>query len=541
MAVSIPPLSFGNGAPVRALLCCLLLIVALPALAADLTLKQQILMPGPLIKGHAKFESDCESCHSPFSKQSMTDRCLQCHDTIAADRTKAQGFHGLSPAAKTGACETCHSDHEGRDADITGLLPDSFNHGHTAFPLQGAHSHLQCDSCHRKGQPWRDTNSTCIGCHREDDRHKGALGEQCEQCHQTTHWTQRLPFDHGTTDFALLGRHRNLACISCHIGEQFHFDDQSCVSCHRANDVHNGGNGEDCASCHNADSWKQVSFDHNKTDFPLHGRHSDIPCAACHKGDQPRDSAPTQCNSCHRNDDVHLGRNGSDCQQCHSETRWSEVRFNHDRDTDFSLSGKHAGLACNQCHTGAVSDPLPRDCAGCHRADDVHHNPDMALCGTCHNTRSWQAGSRFDHDLSQFPLLGMHRIVPCQNCHIGNQFGGTDHKCSACHRQDDKHKGGLGDNCGQCHTPNAWTLWQFDHTQQTAFKLTGKHQGLACAACHAPGSDPAKTPQLCGGCHRQQDIHNGEFGPRCERCHNTSDFHELDLNGLNRDTLNRER
>lgn len=510
-----------------ALLVGLLLSSTLRA-ADELTLKQKILMPGPLIEGHADIEAECDSCHTPFTKQAMTDRCLDCHEDIAADRTNKSGFHGISPAAGSGACENCHIDHEGREADITGLFPDSFNHHHTDFALDGAHVAVACDNCHGD-KPFREAETQCLGCHREQDRHRGALGEQCEQCHQTSHWSQRLAFDHSTTQFPLLGLHRETLCISCHIDQQFQSSDQRCVACHRANDVHHGSNGEDCASCHSPGGWDEVKFDHGDTDFPLLGRHDSIPCRACHSPGQARDNTPTACNSCHQGDDIHLSRNGTQCQQCHSASSWKQVAFKHNVDTDFPLTGVHQKLACVQCHTGTLKETLPRDCGGCHRGDDVHNDPTMSLCGTCHSTESWKGVSQFDHDLSQFPLLGMHRIVPCNSCHIGHQFNLSSSECVACHQQEDKHQGGLGDNCSQCHTPNAWTLWQFDHSRQTEFQLDGKHQGLECAACHLPDSDPAQTPTLCGGCHRQQDIHNGEFGDRCERCHSTTNFFELNL------------
>lgn len=506
-----------------------LLGLSLGSNAADLSLKQQILMPGPLISGHADIEADCESCHAPFSKGALSERCLDCHEDIAKDRNTQRGFHGMAPAATSSACEVCHTDHEGRDADITGMLRESFQHQHTNFPLEGAHSMHSCDRCHQQNKPWRGTSTECVACHKEDDPHQGKLGDECHQCHEVTRWTQQLPFDHNQTDFALHGAHTNVSCSACHIAQQFTFADQSCVSCHRANDVHAGGNGDDCASCHNEVSWQKVQFDHNTTQFPLKGRHNDLPCLACHSEGQAAEDAPTTCQGCHSSDDIHLGRNGNECQQCHDETRWHKVSFSHAQDTDFPLTGKHKSLTCEQCHSGALSDPLPRDCGSCHRADDVHNNPEMSLCGTCHSTQSWQAIAQFDHDISHFPLIGMHRIVPCQHCHVGNQFNFNDQSCVACHKQDDSHQSSLGENCAQCHTPNTWNVWRFDHSAQTDFALTGKHEGLECAACHKPNSKPKDTPELCGSCHRQQDIHNGEFGKNCERCHNTNHFFELSI------------
>jgi len=497
--------------------------------ADDLTLKQKILMPGPLTQHHAEFEADCESCHTPFAKESLTQQCLDCHEDIASDRTSKTGFHGQFSAAASNNCETCHTDHEGRDFDITGLIRESFKHKFTRFPLEGAHGLLRCDTCHKDDLALRETPKNCFGCHREDDRHGGALGEECDQCHQATQWSALRPFDHDKTDFALHGAHQTVPCMTCHAGQQFTFNEQTCVACHRASDVHNGGNGDDCASCHTTSAWDQPDFDHDDTDFPLRGGHRELICSACHQGDAPRDETPQTCSSCHSNDDVHQGQNGDQCADCHNETSWAKTDFQHNRDTDFQLLGKHTQLTCNQCHTGQLQDEIPRDCEGCHRADDVHNNPDMKLCGTCHTPNGWQTISDFDHDLSQFPLLGMHRLVPCQSCHVGNQFKLSVSQCESCHANEDVHQGALGNQCESCHTPNSWALWEFDHDSATHFELTGKHQGLQCAACHRPGSQADKTSTTCGNCHQQQDIHNGEFGPHCEQCHTTGSFRELNI------------
>ncbi|MEJ2743730.1 MAG: cytochrome c3 family protein, partial [Gammaproteobacteria bacterium] len=80
-------------------------------------------MPGPLIEGHAKIEATCEECHSSFEKKELSKNCLNCHEDIAKDRKQQQGYHGISPSATASPCQSCHTDHEGRDADIIGLDP----------------------------------------------------------------------------------------------------------------------------------------------------------------------------------------------------------------------------------------------------------------------------------------------------------------------------------------------------------------------------------------------------------------------------------
>ncbi|MFC1327282.1 MAG: cytochrome C, partial [gamma proteobacterium symbiont of Ctena orbiculata] len=64
-----------------------------PAIAGKLDL---ILMPGPVIEGHAEFEEKCESCHETLKKADQVERCLSCHDheDVAKDIETGKGFHG---------------------------------------------------------------------------------------------------------------------------------------------------------------------------------------------------------------------------------------------------------------------------------------------------------------------------------------------------------------------------------------------------------------------------------------------------------------
>jgi hypothetical protein len=119
--------------------------------------------------------------------------------------------------------------------------------------------------------------------------------------------------------------------------------------------------------------------------------------------------------------------------------------------------------------------------------------------------------------------------VPCQHCHTGNQFAGTTSQCVDCHQQDDPHQKSLSKECHTCHSPNGWSLWQFDHQQRTGYALLGSHEDLACKACHLPNTNPHNTPKVCGQCHQDDDIHKGSFGADCGRCHKQTQFNDLNL------------
>ena len=129
------------------------------AVAQGLSLEQRILMPGPLTADHAEYESNCENCHSPFEQDEMTSLCLSCHEEVAEDRTASAGFHGQNSLAYNNPCESCHTDHEGRDFNIVGILPDTFDHSETRFALQGAHSLQACESCHLEDDPFRQATA----------------------------------------------------------------------------------------------------------------------------------------------------------------------------------------------------------------------------------------------------------------------------------------------------------------------------------------------------------------------------------------------
>jgi hypothetical protein len=126
--------------------------------------------------------------------------------------------------------------------------------------------------------------------------------------------------------------------------------------------------------------------------------------------------------------------------------------------------------------------------------------------------------------LSNFPLVGLHVVVPCAQCHTSRAYKGIAKDCASCHGRDDVHKGGLGKLCGDCHTPNGWGIWEFDHAKKTRFPLTGAHAKVTCAGCHKQSSHDSMPSADCGACHANDDVHIGEFGRQCQRCHSTVSF-----------------
>ncbi|MEJ2142870.1 MAG: cytochrome C [Gammaproteobacteria bacterium] len=357
----------------------------------------------------------------------------------------------------------------------------------------------------------------------------GKYYNKCHSCHTEDNWLQNK-FKHNKTRFPLRGKHQETECVSCHAGDQYIKTPRDCYSCHKPNDVHQGRNGKQCQKCHSPYKWKKVSFDHDKkTKFPLRGKHDRISCQACHKQSPQKVKLKTSCISCHANDDRHKGRYGIKCQSCHNSTSWSKHFFNHDKKTKFKLRGKHREAQCADCHKGNLyKTKLKQDCYSCHQIDDKHKQQQGKQCQRCHNENSWRGKVRFDHDVTHFPLIGLHALVPCEECHLTSTYKNTKSDCNSCHSADDTHNQQLGTQCEDCHTPNGWGIWEFDHNKQSEFKINGAHKGLHCHSCHrSEVKRIAHNPRACSACHRNDDPHNGQFGSDCERCHTTKSFHDI--------------
>ena len=416
------------------------------------------------------------------------------------------------------------------------VMPGEVIEGHAKFEKD-------CGKCHesfaKTGQ-----NRLCLDCHKPvaadltaksgfHGKHPTIKDTECRHCH-TDHkgrktdivGLDRQTFNHELSDFALKGAHKAAACDSCHVkGKRLAEAPSKCVACHKKIEPHQGRLGEACEGCHGVEAWRPANpFDHSKTKFALSGAHKKVQCTTCH-ADERWKGIGIACIDCHRVGDVHNGRYGTKCETCHAREKWKDIHFDHDKATKFPLRGEHSKVTCEGCHSGDLyKDKLKTACVSCHKKQDAHQGQLGDKCERCHNEQGWRKKVVFDHDVTRFPLIGLHAAVPCESCHTSTKFQGTAKDCKSCH-PDTHHEGRLGSACETCHNPNGWALWRFDHSKQTHFPLTGAHAGLNCHACHQQKHAVRLViPSDCYSCHSSDDKHRGAFGRACATCHSTTSF-----------------
>lgn len=490
-------------------------VLGLALLAAmgvwGLPLRAQI-APGKMSQAHAHLEGlgNCTRCHSA-KKQIDPARCLDCHALIKARIDAGRGLHAQPDHRR---CQDCHVEHHGREFSLIrwpGGEIGRFDHRLTGHTLEGRHAALDCRDCHQAAHI-ADPDPLLQAGKALDRTYLGLSGE----------------------------------CLGCHA------------------DSHRGQLGTSCTDCHDQEGWKPApAFSHDRSAFPLKGRHRQADCDSCHatvhdgQGAyvQYRGVAHAQCTACHV--DVHQGRLGNQCNRCHSPNSWADIpqgRFSHDM-TPFPLKGRHQDLACTACHKQGRSSPVARygACADCHA--DVHagqfaDRPGGGACEGCHTEAGFSPSTYTlaRHQQSRFPLDGAHPAVPCIDCHTKPEEGGVRRfrfaplSCQSCHvsphgaeiddylRRTSPLTGKSG--CAFCHETGTWSAVRFDHAQ-TRFVLDGRHLEAGCDDCH-PGKADGKRPLTvadgrCQACH--EDVHRGQLADpgtpgttSCQRCHTATDW-----------------
>ncbi len=505
--------------------------------------------PGELTKAHSHLEglSKCTQCHV-LGEQETTSKCLDCHKEINSLIDQNRGYHS-STEVEGKKCAECHGEHFGRDFEIIRFDEEEFDHGLAGYKLEGKHAQIKCADCHKpelihsklsqKKEPgtFLGLGTDCISCHA--DVHQNTLSQNCISCHNQEAFRPAPGFDHSKSDFPLIGKHQDVDCAKCHKttmqnGRQFQqfagvkFD--NCTQCHE--DVHQKKFGNDCRKCHDEFSFTQVktlnSFNHNQTDYPLVGKHQNVDCAKCHtSGSYTKTLKFSRCTDCHS--DYHekqFQKNGSapDCATCHTVNGFSPSSYSIEKhnQTEFKLEGAHMATPCFSCHKTEEKwnfKMTDSRCVSCH--ENIHQNvlnekymPESD-CKACHSIEIWSEIS-FDHNKTNFQLLGKHAQVDCRNCHFSivegkekQQFSNLAESCENCHEDIHfKQFEVLGkSDCERCHTFNNWLAEKFNH-DNARFKLDGKHEGLQCIACHKPTDNLIRNYVVykfedisCASCH----------------------------------------
>ena len=533
-------------------------------------------LTGYKLKGkHGKIK--CVDCHKQTDKtlaqkdfvfKGLRAECLSCH----------QNFHKFSSeqGRKLGnlnACTICHNEMSWKS---------NFNHNvDTKYEIAGKHIGVKCDNCHTPDPlnkqfrlyRWPQLQEkTCENCHKSPHLKsfsKENLAKRCTDCHVDLGWNRikNSNFSHDkSTRFALLGRHKDISCASCHVVDKKEvykfpsFEKQFCNDCHLT--PHKGQFSEKvlqqvCTDCHNVQSFQErLKFDHKTTRFDLTGKHEKTKCEDCHKPTQETFSAkpyrfkskfifahPKQgfCIDCHENvhsSQFHAKFSQKDCTQCHStQTFQKRSPFSHN-ETTFPIKGKHGDVQCSKCHTPTnlhfpssktvmakfIFNLPPNDCVSCHK--DPHHGSFGKQCAECHQETTWKKTNNFHQN---FTLNGIHYSLSCTECHRDNRrLSGMSESCKICHQKDDIHNGTLP-ACGDCHRQVFWENPRFNHGL-TMFALRGIHRTLDCYSCHSTGVYKG-LPNLCSDCHLAQALsftgspnHNLLLNRSCSDCHTQFSF-----------------
>jgi len=579
--------------------------VALVLSALGLPAHAQI-SPGPLARPHQELDTplQCFACHGK-GKSQMNERCVACHEDIGWLVAHDRGAHATR---KADACATCHPDHAGPDLKMV-RWPDGssekFDHKTTGWPLEGKHATTKCRDCHtskymvspaaklskRKNpsEGWIGLERECKACH--DDIHRGSLGPDCRSCHDLGTWKPAPRFDHVKTTYPLTGKHAEVKCEKCHMAAGLDLPKDAegrpkplykpiphaeCTPCHV--DPHAGALGPVCAKCHATESFRTLvpgGFNHDKTRYPLGGKHIAVKCAQCHDPATAWGKKPlfASCGACHK--DQHAGRatiEGRivDCASCHRVEGFRVTAFTIEqhRKSTYPLEGRHRKVECAACH---VKNPLGvaagslgpagvqirrahARCLDCHKDDhggQLASRPGGPACEPCHTVAGWKPSlfGAAEHAKLKLPIEGRHAKIECAACHgparkglpplppidklgrAGVALAVRETECASCHF--DAHDGRFGptgarpkkNNCLACHNVVAFRPAIVDVALHLYFNyaLVGAHRAISCDACHveskqAPG--PARSTLLLTHGPAPPMTFTTK-GTNCEACHKT--------------------
>ena len=333
---------------------------------------------------------DCAACHRAADFQFEPATCVECHGQAeTAFMAHHLGAFGTD-------CQACH---DGVDAMA------AFDHGQTAFALEGAHVPLACTQCHTPLLRPSETPTHCAGCHAEPPVHAAVFAAQdCADCHTAGAWSParaagQAAFAHAAAEFQLVNHTvdyagQTITCANCHPGAPIHDFaalPAACSECHTAAAPafmaqHQLDFGGDCAGCHDG-AGNMTNFDHAQV-FALDGMHAALDCQACHQA-HTFAGTPRECAACHAEPPIHAGVFGTQCAACHTTSAWAPAQLvQHSFPLDHGEQGE---VPCATCHTETYT---AYTCYNCHahqpaevqeeHAEEGIGTDELMRCAVCH-------------------------------------------------------------------------------------------------------------------------------------------------------------
>jgi hypothetical protein len=197
-----------------------------------------------------------------------------------------------------------------------------------------------------------------------------------------------------------------------------------------------------------------------------------------------------------------------ECTHCHAPVRC--LAANLCQDCHFEIAKQRA--EASGLHGLLPGTDKCQNCHGEHRGRDAVIS-DVAFANIDHERLTGFSLARHETDYDGANLS-------CQACHTEGRFAPESVDCATCHNADNanymgEHTQRFGGNCLGCHDGRD-RMVNLDHAQ--VFALEGGHEDAACEDCHADQVF-AETVRRCVECHEDPEVHLGEFGLDCARCH----------------------
>lgn len=446
---------------------------------------------------HATLE--CKACHSDIKDVPHEDKlgkveCGTCHPDQASMYEESLHGRALKRGDKMApVCSGCHGTHN----VLRASAPRS--------PISTVEVPRLCGRCHQEGSPVSKTHNI---------PQTNILGNYVDSIHG-----EGL-FKRGLTVTAV--------CTSCHTSHFVlpHTDNRSSIS---KNNI-----AKTCTKCH-----AQIETVHQKV---IRGElwekqpHLIPACVDCHEPHKVRKVFYAQ------------GMSDRDCQKCHADPTLKVVRDGKTVSLhvkpELMTSGRHAKVACVQCHT-SVKPSKTRPCDGITPKVD---------CSICHA----QVVTQYQESThGQLTAKGSSDAPGCLDCHAGHGTLGKNDSNSPTFSRN------VPNLCAKCHrsgqkAANRYSGKQDHILEHYAESIHGKgllQAGLTvtadCADCHTPHHElPSKDPRstvnkanvakTCSQCHRgiyetfSKSVHSPSVTkttkelPACSDCHSAHSISRTD-------------